>query len=67
MRKRRERQLYLICTNDHLETAFFCGTAWECAQVLGLASAKVVQCAVTKKTQVFDRFAHIERVPGDKA
>ena len=57
------KRLYLICSNDRLQTAFFCGTAEECAKVLGFSGPKVLQCAVSKGTKVFDRFAHVERVP----
>ena len=63
-RKKFKKQLYLICSNDRLQTAFFCGTAAECAKVLGMSDARVLQSAVCKKTQVFERFAHVERVPG---
>ena len=59
----RRKALYLICSNDRLQTAFFCGTAEECAEILGLSDARVLQSAVCKKTQVFYRFAHVERVP----
>jgi hypothetical protein len=58
------KSLYLICSNDRLQTAFFCGTAAECAKILGMSDARVLQSAVCKKTQVFFRFAHVEKVPG---
>lgn len=58
------KALYLICSNDRLQTAFYCGTAEECARILGLADSRVLQCAVSKGTKVFERFAHVERVPG---
>ena len=61
---RGRKALYLICSNDRLETAFYCGTAEECARILGLSDARVLQSAVCKGTKVFDRFAHVERVPG---
>ena len=61
---KRRKALYLICSNDRLQTAFFCGTAAECAEILGLAGPKILHCAVSKGTKVCDRFAHIEKVPG---
>ena len=57
------KALYLICSNDRLQTAFYCGTAEECARVLGFSGPKVLQSAVSKGTKVLDRFAHVERVP----
>lgn len=58
----KQASYYLICSNDKLQTAFFCGTAEECVGVLGMKNKSVFFCAISKGTKVFDRFAHIERV-----
>jgi len=52
--------LYLICSTDSLETAFFCGTAPECAAVLGLKMG-TFWTMLSKKQRVWG-FFHIERV-----
>ena len=36
-----EKQLYLICSNDKYETAYFCGTGSECAKVLGKSKSSM--------------------------
>ena len=63
-RKGQRKRLYLICSNDRLQTAFFCGTAAECVKILGFTGTNTFHSAVSKKTEVFFRFAHIEAVPG---
>ena len=55
--------LYLICAADYLETAFFCGTANECIELLGMKNRKCFFCAISKKTRVHN-FWRIERVRG---
>ena len=47
------RRLYLISAADYLETAFFCGTAEECIEVLGMKSKECFYCAISKKEAVF--------------
>lgn len=59
----RKRPVYLICSADKLETAFFCGTADECIEVLGMKNRKLFHCAVCKKTKVWN-FFRIEKVKG---
>jgi len=57
---RQEKQLYLICSNDKLETAFFCGTGSECAKVLG--KSKVSMYSSYKKGCNFMGFFKLEKV-----
>lgn len=57
------RRLYLISAADYLETAFFCGTAEECIEVLGMKSKECFYCAISKKTKV-QNFWRIEKVEG---
>ena len=57
-----KKKLYLICSDDNLQTAFFCGTAEECTRVLGLSSIAGFYCAISKGTRVMN-FFRIERAP----
>lgn len=57
----RERRLYLICSSDYLETAFFCGTADECARVLGFRNVRQFHSAVSKGRRIW-YFFKVERV-----
>lgn len=59
----REKNLYLICEAEGLETAFYCGTAKECTQVLGLKTRDGFYTALSKKQKVMD-FFRIEKVKG---
>ena len=56
-----ERTLYLICAADRLETAFFCGTAKECTEVLGLSNTNSFRSAVSRKHKIMNYF-RIEKV-----
>lgn len=58
------RALYLICSADSLETAFFCGTGCECAAVLGL-KMNVFYSMLSKKQRVWG-FFRIEKVKIDE-
>lgn len=58
----RALNLYLICSNDYLQTAFFCGTACECTDVLQLKNINTFYSLLSKKAHVWGGFAHIERV-----
>ena len=60
-RKRKSPQLYLICADDHLETAFFCGTSAECTRVLHLNNTGVFYSMLSKKQRVWG-FFRIEKV-----
>ena len=57
----RAERLYLICSSDYLETAFFCGTAMECAQVLGFSNVYQFHSAVSRKRKIWNYFK-VERV-----
>lgn len=59
----KRKAMYLICSNDRLQTAFFCGTAEECTGILGLSSIACFYSSLSKGTHLFQRFVHIERVP----
>lgn len=62
-----ERKEYLICSNDFLQTAFFCGTASEVAYHLGLKSADVLRSALSHGRNNFLRgFCHVEPAPPEK-
>lgn len=52
--------LYLICSADSLETAFFCGTGPECAAVLGMKMG--VFYSMLSKGQKVWGFFRIEKV-----
>lgn len=54
-------RLYLICSNDYLQTAFFCGTGRECCQVLGLKNMNVFYSSLSHKRN-FLGFFHIEPI-----
>lgn len=59
----RKKPVYLICSADKLETAFFCGTTEECMAVLGIKNRKLFHCVVCKKTKVWN-FFRVEKVKG---
>lgn len=54
--------LYLLCSTDRLETAFFCGTAQECVEVLGLKSRGHFYSEISKKRKFFRGFITVEKV-----
>ena len=58
--KKRPKNLYLICADDYLETAFFCGTVDECAAVLQVR--KDVFYTKLSKKQRIRSFFRIEKV-----
>lgn len=58
------RALYLICSADSLETAFFCGTGCECADVLGMKMS--VFYSMLSKKQLVWGFFRIEKVKIDE-
>lgn len=51
---------YLICSNDYLQTAFFCGTSKECADVLGM-TVNTFYSSISHKINI-KGFFHIEKV-----
>ena len=57
----RHEHLYLIVAVDRLETAFFCGTAGECMDVLGIKQNRQFHSLLVRKTKVWN-FFRIERV-----
>ena len=54
--------LYLICANDRLETAFFCGTAEECRQVLGIRNINTFYSMISKHVHFLRGFVTVEKV-----
>lgn len=54
--------LYLLCSTDRLETAFFCGTARECVEVLGLRNCGTFYSLISKKRKFFRGFITVEKV-----
>lgn len=60
-RNKKPLKLYLICSADYLETAFFCGDARECTEVLGLSDRGCFFSAVSKGSKVM-HFFRIEKV-----
>jgi len=57
---RKAKSLYLICADDYLKTAFFCGTGQECADVLDVR-IDVFYSKLSKKQRI-RRFFRIEKV-----
>ena len=58
--------LYLICANDHLETAFFCGTSWECAKILGFKNVNTFHSVLAHRQSLMGGFVKIERVKANE-
>ena len=58
--------VYLICANDYLQTAFFCGSGKECMEILGFKNMNVFYSSISHKRNVFGGFAHIERINIDE-
>ena len=56
----KQKNLYLICADDYLKTAFFCGTGPECAAVLNVR-IDVFYSKLSKKQRI-RRFFRIEKV-----
>ena len=62
-----ERKEYLICSNDYLETAFYIGTASECAALLGLKNKDVLYSAISHGRNRFMKgFFKIEVAPPEE-
>ncbi|HAN43422.1 MAG TPA: hypothetical protein DCP98_08375 [Sphaerochaeta sp.] len=61
----RQKNLYLICANDHLETAFFCGTSDECIKILGCKNKSVFFSTLSHKKNFFGGFVRVEKVDRD--
>ena len=57
--------LYLICSADRLETAFFCGSSRECAAVLQMRNLGLFYSAISKQSKIWN-FFRIERVELDE-
>lgn len=57
---KKARNLYLICSADSLETAFFCGTSDECAAILDM-KVGVFYSMLSKRQRVWN-FFRIEKV-----
>lgn len=55
------RQLYLICSTDSLETAYYCGTAEECSRVLGCSSINTFRSTIAHGYR-FMSFFKVEKV-----
>ena len=58
------KKLYMICSNDYLQTAFFCGTGKECCDVLGMKNMAVFYSAISHGVAIHG-FFHIEKAPID--
>lgn len=53
-------QQYLICSNDWLQTAFFCGNGKECSEALGVTTEAFY--SMVCKGMSFFHFFHVEKV-----